>query len=92
MASVERPLSARPTVGFGSTTADRALAISGGSTIHIGRSRIDGWCTLCSGRSVESHQCRRPAKRSRTAVVAHSGPSMARSAHRESYVRHSTVR
>ena len=35
----------------GSGTAARSSAMSGGSTIYTGRSRLDGRCALCSGRS-----------------------------------------
>jgi hypothetical protein len=41
MASVERPLSAPPTVGYGSGPGDRAAGLSGGSTIDTSPSCSD---------------------------------------------------
>ena len=37
----QSPLRAPPNVDNGSTTVDRSVAMSGGSTIHTGRSRLD---------------------------------------------------
>ena len=44
----------------GSRTVKRTAAPNGGTARDPGRSRIGDRCALISGRSVESHQCRRP--------------------------------
>ena len=57
----EGPLLSSPTCRSGSGTVKRSAAPNGGTASDPGRSRIGDRCALISGRSVESHQCRRPA-------------------------------
>jgi hypothetical protein len=53
----------------GSSTAEQSAARNGGSMIRSGRSRVDDCSTLISGRSLESHQCRRPVESTTGAVT-----------------------
>ena len=57
-----------------SGTVKRSAASNGGTASDPGRSRIGDRCALISGRSVQSHQCRRPTNPSASAV-AHSAPA-----------------
>ena len=46
---------------YGSFRVNRVPALTGGSSIRIGPSLLDGCPALNSGRSIKSRQCRRPA-------------------------------
>ncbi len=71
------PLWSTPTGSSGSGTAARSPAMSGGSTIYTGRSRLDGRCE-CSGRSYRKGGSLRPATSGHWVPLAellHSGRS-----------------
>ena len=53
----------------GSVRFNHAPALNGGTKIRSKPSRLCGYPALYSGRSIKSHQCRRPANSSPTGLL-----------------------
>jgi len=58
-----------PDVRVRSGRVNHAPELNGRTTIRSDPWHLDDWPGLCSGRSVESRQCRRPAKNSRASML-----------------------
>ena len=61
-ADIQRLLSRPRDDGSGSGTAGRYITMTGGSTAHTCRSRLDGSCALFNSHSIESLELRQSAK------------------------------
>jgi hypothetical protein len=60
--TTERPLRSKTCDLNGSIIVNHALALSGGSTIRSGPSRLDDWCAIRSGRPADSLELPRSAE------------------------------